>query len=67
MYGKLDNTLLRIIIEVLSRTVNRIFKSSSNTILWIEELDEVMKKVVALKMMVKKKGFLLPAKRKEVT
>ena len=55
MYGKFDKTLFRIIIEVLSRTVNRIFKSSSFAILRMEDLDNVMKKVVALKMMVKQK------------
>ena len=62
--GKLDNMLLGIIIEVLSRMVNRIFKSSSFVVLQMEELHNVMKKVVALKMMVGKKSLHLQRGRK---
>ena len=47
---KLDNMILRIIIEVLSRTVDKIFKSSSFTVLRMEELDDVTKIVVTLEM-----------------
>lgn len=61
---KLDNVLFGIIIEILFRIVNRIVKCSNFTVFWIEELDDMIKIVVTLKMVVVKKSLHLQRRRK---
>ena len=57
---------LGFIIEVLFRKVNRIVKRSNIAILWMEQLDDMMKVLVALEMMMIKESLYTQRGRKRL-